>query len=59
MGAKSFTGTPKMQKKIVPKDKLKCTMKMATVNVILEDGGIHTKLISTVIYLRLLNMVSF
>ena len=23
----------------------KCTVSMATVNVILEDGGIHTKLI--------------
>ena len=50
MGAKSLTGTPEMQIKNVPKDEHKCTMKkctvsMATVNVILEDGGIPTKLI--------------
>ena len=34
---------------------------MATVNVILHDGGIHTKLIkiSTVTYARLLTTVSF
>ena len=48
------------------KDKLtctmeKCTVSMATVNVILQDGGIQTKLInvSTVTYPRLLTMVSF
>ena len=50
MGAKSFTGTTKMKKKIVLKDKLNCTLKkcmvsMATVNAIFEDGGNHTKLI--------------
>ena len=39
----------------------KYTVSMATVNVILPDGGIHTKLIniSTVTYPRLLNMFSF
>ena len=36
-----------MQIIFAPKDKLNCTMKkctvsMATVNVILEDGGVHT-----------------
>ena len=49
MGAKSFIGIIKMQKMFVLKDKLNCTLKqcmvsMATVNAILEDGGIHTKL---------------
>ena len=58
MGAKSFTGTPEMQKKNVPTDKLKCIMKkctvsMATVNVILEDGGIHKKLIISPVLLIL------
>ena len=60
MGAKSFIGTPEM------KDKLNCTLKkytvsMATVNVILQEGGIHSKLIniSTVTDPRLLPMVSF
>ena len=50
MSAKSFTGTLEMQQNFFPKDKLKRTMKkctvfMETVNVILEDEGIHTKLI--------------
>ena len=48
MGAKSFTGTPEMQRIFVLKEKLVCTMKkcmvsMATVNVVLEHGGVHTK----------------
>ena len=60
--------TKKKQKKktFVSKDKLNCTLKkytvsMATVNVILQDGGIHTKLvnISTVTDPRLLPVVSF
>ena len=61
MGAKSFIGTPEMQTKtFVPKDKLNFTIKKK-VNVTLQDGGIHTKLIniSTVTYSRLLTMVSF
>ena len=45
MGAKSLIGTPEMQKKFVLKDKLVCTVSMATVNVIFEDGGVHTKLV--------------
>ena len=57
MGAKLLTGTPEM-KKNVPKDKLKCIMKkctvsMATVNVILEDGGKRTKLIMSPLFLIL------
>ena len=49
MGAKSFIGTPEMQRIFVLKDNLNCTMKkcmvsMATVNAILEHGGVHTKL---------------
>ena len=49
MGAKSFIGTLEMQIMFVPKDKLNCTMRkctvsMATVNVILEDGDVHTNL---------------
>ena len=44
MGAKSFIGTPEMQRFFVLKEKLVCTMRkcmvsMATVNVILEHGG--------------------
>ena len=69
--AKSFIGTPEMKKKkkkktFVSKDKLNCTWKkytvsMASVNVILQDRGIHSKLIniSTVTDHRLLPMVSF
>ena len=50
MGAKSFPGTPEIQRIFVHKDKLNCTMKkcmvsMATVNEIHEHGGVHTKLI--------------
>ena len=45
MGAKSFIGTPEMQRIFV----LNCTMKkcmvsMATINAILEQRGVHTKL---------------
>ena len=48
-GAKLFIGTLEMQITFVPKDKLncymkKCTVSMATVNVILNNGGVHTKL---------------
>ena len=50
MGAKSFIGTTDMQRIFVLKDKLNYTMKiymlsMATINVILKNGGVHTKLI--------------
>ena len=50
MGAKSFIGTPEMQIIVVIKDKLICTMNkfmvsMAFVNMILEHGGVHTKLL--------------
>ena len=50
MGAKSFIGTTEMQRIFVLKDILNYTMKncmvsMATVNVILKHGGVHTKLI--------------
>ena len=50
MGTKSFTGTTEMQRIFVFKDILNYTMKnymvsMATVNVILKHGGVHTKLI--------------
>ena len=50
VGAKSFIGTPEMQRIFVPKDKLNCTMKncmvsMATVKAILEYEGVHRKLI--------------
>ena len=43
MGAKSFIGTPEVQRMFVLKDELVCTMKkcmvsMATVDVILEHG---------------------
>ena len=49
MGAKSFIGTPEMQRIFVLKDKLNCTMKksmvsMATVKPILGHGGVHRKL---------------
>ena len=49
MGAKSFIGTPEMQRIFVLKDKLNCTMKkcmvsMATINTILKHGGGHRKL---------------
>ena len=58
MGVKSFIGIPEMQRIFVFKDKLvftmkKCTVSMATVNMILEQGGVHTKL---VIYLLLLTL---
>ena len=50
MGTKSFIGTTEMQRIFVLKDILNFTMKncmvsMATVNVILKHGGVHTKLI--------------
>ena len=50
MGAKSFIGTTEMQRIFVLKYILNYTMKncmvsMATVNVILKHGGVHTKLI--------------
>ena len=50
MGAKSFIGTTEIQRMFVLKVKLNYTMKncmvsMATVNVILKHGGVHTKLI--------------
>ena len=46
MGAKSFIGTPEMQRFFVLKDKLNCTMKkcmvsMTTIKAILEHGGVH------------------
>ena len=46
MGAKSFIGSPEMQRNFVLKDKLFCTMKkcmvsMATVNVILEHVDVY------------------
>ena len=48
MGAKSFIGTPEMQRIFVLKDKLNCTLKksmvsMVTVKPILEHGGVHRK----------------
>ena len=48
MGAKSFIGTTEMHRIFVLKDILKYTMKncmvsMATVNMILMHGGVHTK----------------
>ena len=50
MGAKLCIGTTEMQRIFVLKDILNYTMKncmvsMATVNVILKNGGVHTKLI--------------
>ena len=50
MGAKSFIGTPEMQRIFVLKDKLNCTIKkcmvsMATINTFLKHGGGHRKLI--------------
>ena len=50
MVAKSFIGTLEMQRIFVFKDKLFCTMKtcmvsMATIDMILKDGGVHTKLV--------------
>ena len=50
MGAKSFIGTQEMQRFFVLKDELNCTLKkcmvsMTTVDVILEHGGVHTKII--------------
>ena len=58
MGAKSFIGTPEMQIIFVLKDKLFCTMQkymvsMATVNVILEHGVVHTKLVMSPLLLIL------
>ena len=52
-----------MQRSFVFKDKLVCTMKkktMATVNIILEHGGVHAKIVnvSTITYPRQLNLVS-
>ena len=50
MGAKSFIVTQEMKRMFVLKEKLACTMRkcmvsMATVNVILKYGGVHTKLV--------------
>ena len=50
MGAKSFIGTTEMQRISVLNDILNynmknCMVSMATVNVILKHGGVHTKLI--------------
>ena len=50
MGAKSFIGTTEMERIFVLKDILNYTLKnfmvsIATVNVILKQGGVHTKLI--------------
>ena len=61
MGAKSFFGTTEMQRFFVLQDILNyfmknCMVSMATVNVILKYGGVHTKLIISSL---LLNMVSF
>ena len=58
MGAKSFIGTPEMQRIFVLKENLVCTMKkcmvsMATINVVLEHGGVHTKLVISPILLIL------
>ena len=58
MGAKSFIGTPEMQRIFVLKDKLNCTMKkcmvsMATINMILENGGGHRKLTISQLFLIL------
>ena len=59
MGAKSFIGTTEMQRSFVLKDKLSCTMKkqrmvsLATVNVILEHGAVHTKLLMSPLLLIL------
>ena len=49
-GAKSVIWTPEMQRMFVLKDKLfgcmkKCMVSMATINMILEHGGVHTKLV--------------
>ena len=49
-GAKSFIGTPEMQTIFVVKDKLFCSMKkcmvsMATISMILDHGGVHTRLV--------------
>ena len=59
MGAKSFIGTPEMQRIFVLKEKLVCTMRkcmvsMATVNVILEHGGVHAKLVISPLLLTLI-----
>ena len=58
MGAKSFIGTPEMQRIFVLKDKLnwtmkKCMVSMATVNAILEHGGVHRKLTISLLLLIL------
>ena len=47
MASKSFIGTQKLQIVFVIKDKFVCTMKMYAFlgNVILEHGGVHTKLV--------------
>ena len=49
-GAKSFIGTQEMQIIFVVKDKLFCSMKkcmvsMATINMTLAHGGVHTRLV--------------
>ena len=67
MGAKSFIGTSEMQRTFVFKDLFFCTMKtrmvsMATVNVIFEHGGVHTRLVIfplLLILARPLILVSF
>ena len=54
-----FFGTLEMQRRFVLKDKLVCTMKkkrivsMATVNIILEHGGVHAKLVMSPLLLIL------
>ena len=58
MGVKSFIGIQEMQRIFAFKNKhvftmKKCTVSMATVSVILEYGGVHTKL---AIYLLLLTL---
>ena len=50
MGAKSFIGTPEMQRNVVLNDKRVYIMQelmvsMSTVNGLLEHGGVHTKLV--------------
>ena len=58
MDAKSYIGTPEMQRIFVLKDKLSCTIKkrmvsMATADVILEHWGVHTKLLMSTLLLIL------
>ena len=63
-GCQIIPWDPRNTKIFVLKDKLNCTMKkcmasMATVDEILEHGGVQIDHISIVTYSRLLNMVSF